>query len=254
MIFWITQFIVGCQHMIISGAVAKWFFTRNKRQLGFPILVSVQRLLRYHLGSVAFGSLIIAIVKVIRYILNAIQNRLGGDNAFCKGILCCCKCCIWCLENFLIFLNRNAYIEVAIHGYGFCKSAKKAFKVLVDNALRVAAINSIGDFVLFLAKITIVAVTVLIGYYLTKGKEDINNIWVPLTIGAICAYFIAHCFISVYEMAIDTVFICFCEDCDMNDGQSRPYYMSKGLMEFVKKSNKALKTRKERKQQSNAGQ
>lgn len=27
-LFWITQFIIGCQHMVIAGAVATWFFTR----------------------------------------------------------------------------------------------------------------------------------------------------------------------------------------------------------------------------------
>jgi len=31
-------------------------------------------------------------------------------------------------------------------------------------------------------------------------------------------------------MAIDTIFLCFCEDCEMNDGLEKPYYMSKGLM------------------------
>lgn len=41
-------------------------------------------------------------------------------------------------------------------------------------------------------------------------------------------------------MAIDTIFICFCEDCENNDGISKPYYMSRGLMEFVQNSKKAL--------------
>lgn len=31
-------------------------------------------------------------------------------------------------------------------------------------------------------------------------------------------------------MAIDTIFLCFCEDCEQNDGISKPYYMSRGLM------------------------
>lgn len=31
-------------------------------------------------------------------------------------------------------------------------------------------------------------------------------------------------------MVIDTIFICFCEDCEKNDGISRPYFMSRGLM------------------------
>jgi solute carrier family 44 (choline transporter-like protein), member 1 len=25
---WFTQFLFGCQHMIVAGAVGKWFFTR----------------------------------------------------------------------------------------------------------------------------------------------------------------------------------------------------------------------------------
>ncbi|EFX63122.1 hypothetical protein DAPPUDRAFT_269039 [Daphnia pulex] len=44
-------------------------------------------------------------------------------------------------------------------------------------------------------------------------------------------------------MCIDTVFICFCEDCEINNGQDQPYFMSRGLMEFVEKSQKALRAR-----------
>lgn len=32
------------------------------------------------------------------------------------------------------------------------------------------------------------------------------------------------------QMIIDTIFLCFCEDCEKNDGVSRPYFMSRGLM------------------------
>ena len=31
-------------------------------------------------------------------------------------------------------------------------------------------------------------------------------------------------------MAIDTIFLCFCEDTDRNDGVKKPYFMSRGLM------------------------
>lgn len=59
----------------------------------------------------------------------------------------------------------------------------------------------------------------------------------------IFAYFIANCFICVFEMTIDTIFVCYCEDCEENDGVSRPYYMSSGL----KESFEELKTTAERK-------
>ncbi|CAG7719422.1 unnamed protein product [Allacma fusca] len=234
--FWFTQFIIGCQHFIIAGAISIWFFTRKKSTISWPILRSFDRLVIYHMGSIAMGSLLISIVKFIRLILNFVQKRLSNKNGFCRVLVTICQCCTWCLENCLIFLNRNAYVEIAIYGYGFCKSARHAFQTLVNNALRVAAINSIGDVVLFLAKMVTVIITVLIGYQMLKGRTEVHNIWVPLVIGAGLSYFISHCFISVYEMAIDTIFLCFCEDCARNDGVTKPYFMSRGLMEFVKQS------------------
>lgn len=49
-------------------------------------------------------------------------------------------------------------------------------------------------------------------------------------------------------MAIDTIFLCFCEDSARNDGITRPYYMSKGMMEFVENSDKALAALEKRKE------
>lgn len=39
----------------------------------------------------------------------------------------------------------------------------QAFNILVSNALRVAALNSIGDFLLFLAKLAVMAATGAVG-------------------------------------------------------------------------------------------
>lgn len=52
--------------MVIAGAVACWFFTRNKSRLKSPIAKSFGNLLRYHMGTVAFGSFIIALVQFLR--------------------------------------------------------------------------------------------------------------------------------------------------------------------------------------------
>ena len=41
----------------------------------------------------------------------------------------------------------------------------------------------------------------------------------------------AHTFFSVYEIGIDTIFVCFAKDETINDGTAgREYYMSKNLM------------------------
>ncbi|XP_005105171.2 choline transporter-like protein 1 [Aplysia californica] len=248
---WITQFIIGCERLSVSGAVALWFFTRDKKTLHNPLLTSVGRLIRYHLGSVAFGSLIIALVSLVRMILSFIEGRLSGsENLVAKVFLKCLTCCLWCFEKILKFLTAQAYIQIAINGYGFCKAARTAFLVVVSNALRVAAINSVGDFVLFLAKCGTVAIVAVVGIELFRDRADIHYTWLPITMACIVAYFIAGCFFGLFELIIDAVFMCFVEDCDRHDGVELPYFMSKGLMEFVKNANEAKKHAKRRKKEA----
>lgn len=94
---WTSQFLIGCQHMVIAGAVSSWFFTRylsnkeqfflntfffifslffffsNKTDLNSPVCKSFYNLIRYHLGTVAMGSFLIAIVQLIRLLLKAVE-------------------------------------------------------------------------------------------------------------------------------------------------------------------------------------
>ncbi|XP_016304933.1 choline transporter-like protein 1 [Sinocyclocheilus anshuiensis] len=153
-LIWISEFILACQQMTVAGAVVTYYFTRDKTKLPVtPILSSVLRLVRYHLGTVAKGSFIITLVKIPRLILMYIHNQLKGkENACARCMLKACICCLWCLEKCLNYLNQNAYAATAINSTSFCTSARDAFVILVENALRVATINTVGDFVLFLGK------------------------------------------------------------------------------------------------------
>lgn len=239
--FWMTQFCIACQHMVIAGAVAEWFFTRSKENLESPLRKSFNRLIRYHLGSIALGSLLVALVQFVRAILSAIQNQVKeAQNDVGRAIFRACQCCLYCFEKFLTYLTRNAYIEIAIYGKNFCWSGEQAVKVLTTNSMRVFAINSVGDFVLFLSKVFVVSLTLLIGSAVIEKIEGVQHMWVLLSVVGLFTYFVSHCFITVYEMVIDSIFICFCEDCEINDGISKPYYMSTGLMEFVQNSKKVL--------------
>lgn len=72
-ILWFINILFGCQDFIIAGSVSKWYFTRNKSKLNFPIISSFGHLIRYHLGSICFGSLIIAIIQLIVGVLKWIE-------------------------------------------------------------------------------------------------------------------------------------------------------------------------------------
>lgn len=143
--FWTAFFIAAFGEMVLAATFATWYWTFNKSDVPFFTLTrGVGRTIRYHLGTVAFGALILTICRIIRVILEYIDQKLKKyDNAVTRGILCCLKCFFWCLESFLKFLNRNAYIMCAVHGGNFCTSAKDAFNLLMRNFLRVLALDKV---------------------------------------------------------------------------------------------------------------
>lgn len=240
-LIWISEFILAFQQMTIAGAVVTYYFTRNKSQIpALPVISSMLRTTRYHLGTLAKGSFIITLVKIPRLILTYIHSQLKGkENACARCMLKACVCCLWCLEKCLAYLNQNAYTATAINSTNFCTSAREAFVILVENALRVAAINTVGDFVLFMGKVLIVSCTAFAGILALNYQRD-YTVWVlPLLIACLFAFLVAHCFLSVYENVVDALFLCFAVDTKYNDGSpGREYYMDKALMEFVESSKK----------------
>jgi len=86
-----------------------------------------------------------------------------------QAILCLCKCCFWCLEKFMKFINRNAYILTAAQGSNFCKSAKQAFGLIFRNMVRVAVLDKVTDFLLFLGKLVVTAAVALLSFLYFSG-------------------------------------------------------------------------------------
>ncbi|XP_066842618.1 choline transporter-like protein 2 isoform X1 [Anser cygnoides] len=247
MFFWLANFVIALGQVTLAGAFASyyWAFKKPDDMPAFPLFSAFGRALRYHTGSLAFGSLILAIVQVIRVTLEYLDHRLkAADNKFAKFLLSCLKCCFWCLEKFIKFLNRNAYIMIAVYGTNFCTSARNAFFLLMRNIIRVAVLDKVTDFLFFLGKLLIVgSVGILAFFFFTqriKLVQDtappLNYYWVPILTVIVGSYLIAHGFFSVYGMCVDTLFLCFCEDLERNDGSpERPYYMSPELSAILLK-------------------
>ena len=69
-------------------------------------------------------------------------------------------------------------------------------------------------------------------FQIKTENNYVEHVWAPILLAVLFAYLTAHCFIAVYGMAINTIFLCFCEDSARNDGITRPYYMSKVAARF----------------------
>ncbi|XP_064197850.1 choline transporter-like protein 5-A isoform X1 [Anguilla rostrata] len=253
---WLVNFAIALGQCTLAGAFASYYWALKKPAdiPPCPLFCSFGRAIRYHTGSLAFGSLILAIVQLIRIVLEYLDHKLkGAHNIFARFLLCCLKCCFWCLEHFIRFMNRNAYIMIALHGKNFCTSAREAFCLLMRNVVRVAVLDKVTDFLLFLGKVLIAAsVGVLAFFFFTRKipviQEEVpvlNYYWVPLLTVIFGSYLIAHGFFSVYAMCVDTLFLCFLLDLEINDGSAaRPHCMSGSLRRVLNRNQQRRRRRR----------
>lgn len=254
-VIWVMLFLSAYGDMTVAGVFVAWYWTFDKRQFSrgrslfsSRVLESSNRALRYHIGTMAFGSLLVALVRFVRVILTFVKKKCNQypNVKLARCVLYSCSCCLWCLDKFLRIINRNAYIMCAINGDGFCTAARKGFSLIMGNVLLVATIDAVCDFIFFLTRV-LVAIGVALGafyflesdavaLYLDLILPEVQHRWIPLLTIALGSYFIAGVFISVYSIGIDTIFICFYEDYKQNDGsKERPYYMPHKLMKVMTK-------------------
>ncbi|PAA61884.1 hypothetical protein BOX15_Mlig017017g8, partial [Macrostomum lignano] len=257
MFFWLFNFVDALCEMTLAGAFASYYFAFKKPDdiPATPLLSSFWRCIRYHMGSIAFGSLIISIVQLIRVMLEYLDHKLKDtQNPVGQFFLKCLKCCFWCLEKCLKFLNRNAYILIAIYGRNFCSAARDSFFLILRNIVRVAVVDKVADFVLFISKLVIVCTIVAIfNLFMHPHDEPMtksgaaHSYSVPILI-MVFTYFCACLFLSVYNMGVDTMFLCFLEDLERNDGSAeKPYFMPESLMDILGKKNDPLLVKRDEK-------
>lgn len=237
--FWTSEFIVAIGQVVVAMSVAAWYFSRDKGKVGsLTVLKSVKRSFRYHLGTAAFGALIIAIIKTIRAVVAYFQKKAKDTkNKLLQAVLCCVQCCLWCLEKCMKFLNKQAYIQTAIFGYSFCKAAKKSFFLVARNILRVAAVGMVSEFVTLLGKLLIPSAAGFMFYAVVESQmgDEMHGLIGPTVVVILLALVVADMFCEVFGMAISTILQCFIADEEMfKDGER---FASSGLVKTINNTN-----------------
>uniref|UniRef100_A0A7S0NU97 Choline transporter-like protein n=1 Tax=Calcidiscus leptoporus TaxID=127549 RepID=A0A7S0NU97_9EUKA len=223
---WAVVFVRHVQYCTIGGAVSQWYFKRA--QLGsFPVAVALGTTLRYHTGSVALGSLLITALKFVRIVFLFLRRRtrfLGKRCApkcgsrFARALCCYVECCLACFEKCLRALCRYAYTQLMISGHPFCKSAAEAFTLLTANLAGAATLRVIAAAYLALGKLLVAAACGTVGALILLSespfKEELYSIWPPVVAIVVIALAVSMIFFGVYNMTIDTIFVCVCIEKD----------------------------------------
>uniref|UniRef100_A0A8C2SP40 Choline transporter-like protein n=1 Tax=Coturnix japonica TaxID=93934 RepID=A0A8C2SP40_COTJA len=198
-LIWTSEFILACQQMTIAGAVVTCYFNRNKNSPPrHPILSSISVLLCYHLGTVVKGSFLITILRIPRIVLLYLYNILKQK---IKSI------------------------------FPLSLRSKDAVFILAKSSAELASVSCFGGFTVFLGKVFVVCFTVFGGLMAFNYHRELQAWVVPLLLVGFFAYLMSHSFLSVFEVTLDTMFLCFAIDMETNDGSAeRPYFVDQELL------------------------
>ena len=238
--FWVASFVLAIGDMTVALSVSRWYFTVSKREVNSSfVLGSLGTTFRYHLGTLAFGSLLVAIVRLLRVIMIRVQKTVKSmtSEKFANMLLCCCQCCLCCLERILKFINKNAYIQCAIFGTPFMESGRQACYLVVRQVDRVASLAFVNWAVFIVGKLLISIATTVLAYYVAVEYESevlddaLYSYGGPMLLIFCISFFMATMFMGVFDTSILTILHCFAADEEMfHDGSK---YTDKNFRQWV---------------------
>eukprot|EP00742_Colponemidia_sp_Colp-10_P016666 GILJ01019122.1.p1 GENE.GILJ01019122.1~~GILJ01019122.1.p1 ORF type:complete len:397 (+),score=62.76 GILJ01019122.1:92-1192(+) len=197
--FWAAQVAFNTMHVTASGVTATWYFVGGDAHMPRnPTIASFKRAVTTSFGSICFGSLLVAILQFLRYV---VRSQRDNENDF---ISCIVLCLLRCLESLVEYFNHFAFVYVAIYGYDYVTAAKKTF-ALAGNCAFAATFNE--SLVNTTLAVTSIAAS-LIGFLVFWGT-------VNMAVGIVAFFitlFVHVQLFRVLDSSTTALFVCFAEE------------------------------------------
>lgn len=252
-LLWTAEMVLHLTFCASAGAVSRWYFasaetapapppapasattksgggggsdggSRSEHvacQLGgTAVAQAVLRTLRYSIGSLAIGALLVIPGRIFRFFLEHCLHQAqtdGRGKPELRGVAhCCLRCCLDAGTRYLQYISHNAYIYVAVHDLSFCEGAKQAFELTLRNIGQVSVLTAGERLLLTTAKLGIAcmctaaaAVAISLQSSLFTALDNANGALVLTFFVTFCA---ADAWLSVYDAAAEAIFLCYLVD------------------------------------------
>ncbi|XP_018567652.1 uncharacterized protein LOC108908198 [Anoplophora glabripennis] len=225
--FWTVLFLLGAQYMSVSGAIAQWYTTKTQENIRESASSSFLATIKYHLGTIALGSVMMTIMYIPRVVLqfltifSALKEKADSWLRWLDG-----------------FFTNNSYIITATHGTSFMRSGKQAAKLLELSIGNTRDLNSFGNFVIMICQGFVIGASTLSAFALLSNTMVPYNsyidhfVFIEFGIASICAYTI----LGTLRVSTNTLFLCASEELLRSNEADLPYNMS--MKRFLDGSNK----------------
>jgi hypothetical protein len=212
-----------------SSAIVEWYFKPDKGSLcNCRCLYGFGLALTKSLGTIALSALIMTPIYLMILACEYLdrKSKEAGETipCFVKFLITCMKCCLYCFEKFMRYLNKSLLTCSQIYNIGWWKSAKLTIDLLVSDVVMTAIMNGITSFIIFLSKVAVGALATVgfICYLKYIGDETAG--WVfPAFIVFFLSYIVGAFILGLFTNTIDIVFVCYQADVDLAENEEEMY-------------------------------
>lgn len=116
-------------------------------------------------------------------------------------------------------------------------ASKDGFEIIWSNPLRFAVVGGVGSIIMFIGKLLIASATTAIMWavFNYSGWGTLISPLLPLLVVFVYSWVISMLFMSVYELAMDTLLVCFIVDetNQKEEGKNNPKYAPEELVSLL---------------------
>lgn len=213
--FFTHQVLQNALHATVAGVVGTWWFIpdEGKGCCSTAVIGSWFRSCTSSLGSICFGSLLVAIVQALRALANSAQNDGDGNNC----LICIAQCILSLLESILEYFNKWAFVYVGLYGYGYIEAGKNVMQLFQDRGWEAIIADDLVSNCLGLSSLLVGGLTGCCGLILKERVDwfensgGSSNAVSAFIIGFVVGLVLCSILLSVIGSAVNAVIVCFAD-------------------------------------------
>ncbi|XP_049852608.1 uncharacterized protein LOC126332765 isoform X2 [Schistocerca gregaria] len=214
--YWIVQYIRYQHYTVICGYMATWYYMHGNMP-SKPVYNSFVRANTTSCGSVAFGSMVVTVLSLIRAAFrdDDCNSFAGALGAFCFSII----------EQIVRYANSYCFCYISTYGKSYISSVKSFYNMCKRTKLGLLAQDVPISYVIAVIEVFVTVVScVVAGAIVTIFTTDYAATLPYLFINLVITYTVTSIATSSVEAGVKTFFVCFFEEPSVLRARNPDFY------------------------------
>lgn len=117
------------------------------------------------------------------------------------------------LHSFLRLLNDGTYVQIAVTGKGYCRSALKSFSIIADNITKISITDGISMFFTMLGVMGIGVGITVAAYFVCEENSylarTLTNPLVVTIVAGLIGFVVASIYLSMIDLSALSIIQCY---------------------------------------------